>query len=235
MRRIARHFKRAIKEPNSLINAVARLARIKKRPKGLLAVKAAGRDKIQRVFSGKTPRKSLSYTEEWRKFARENPRLISDFEKARAKAKAGKTVIAGCIALEQLPKKGSVNYKTYKAVVGGKTFFVKEQRQGMNGTFFDSRVDLAEQQFWALMKAEGIIRNPRFEIAVPHFAWTYGENSFLVTEFYNARHITRAPKPVKMLAVGISEKLAREGIHDAQFLWDPSRQKAIIIDLRAEG
>ena len=222
---------RRIKFPINALKARLRLQRRMDVPK---ALERKAHEKVvsaKREVNGK--RIAITYTSTWKEFVDKNKTIIRDFLQARRQIlKGAKRAKAGIATVEELKKKGTINFKTYKVSAKGIMFFVKEQRQGKQGRNFEPEFDLAQEQIEKLMKAENIVRNPRFEIARYHLAWTKGENSYLVTDFYNAQPLLKAPNLVKMLARGIEARLLANGIGDVEFLWVPSKQKAVIIDLR---
>src|SRR3989338_5585377 len=75
-------------------------------------------------------KKWLSYTPWFKSFVKRNSGIIGNFLRAREKILAGRRKVKiGKLVLERLERPGFLHSEIYKASVGRKVFFIKEQSE----------------------------------------------------------------------------------------------------------
>lgn len=190
-------------------------------------------------------KKAIIYTPWFKAFVRKNPGLIKDFLEAKRTINSGKNEAkAGKISVERLERRGNSNFALYKAKVGRKVFFIKEQNAAKQGPNFDPRTDLADAQIKALQKAREALKGiKQVEVANYHLAFRLGENSFLVTDFYDGENLNYSPfLNSNANAAELIDKIGRI-LHKSKIIdygyynmiWCPSKGKIIIFDLRLKN
>jgi hypothetical protein len=191
-------------------------------------------------------KKSIIFTEEGKSIVRNNPGVIRDFLIARKRILQGEDEVkTGHLTLERFKGNGNVHSALYKARVAGKTLFIKEQREGFQGESFRGYLDLAEPQIKSLHDARTKLQSiPGVEVANYHLAWTSGNNSFLVTDFYKGEKIewnSNENYYSQLTGKKIGERVKRvieilrgnflDGTVN-NFMYIPTRDTIVVFDLR---
>ncbi|MFH0970783.1 MAG: hypothetical protein V1776_04980 [Candidatus Diapherotrites archaeon] len=190
-----------------------------------------------------TKRKSLIYTPEGKAFIQAHPGIIRDFLTARREILKGKEEVKkGKITVEWYHAEGDVHSILYKIRIGGRSFFIKEQREGFQGREFVPRLDLAKRQIMALHAARRLLRNiPGVEVANYHLAWTSGENSFLITDFYYGENCKKLMRDSTSIYEGIVPRIRKirgilrgklGDVKDYNMIYLPETDTIIVFDLR---
>ena len=191
-------------------------------------------------------KKWLSHTPWFKSFVRRNSGIIGNFLQARRKILAGRRKVKiGKLAVERLERPGFMHSEIYRASIGRKVFFIKEQNEKKQMEGFRAKLDLAQPQIQALEKAGQILedfnrRNGtgiKVETVKYHLAWTQGKSSFLVTDYYEGERFADNEElwkgPIGLLAGEAFALLAKNGFIGASkgnAMWVPRQRKIVLFD-----
>jgi hypothetical protein len=205
------------------------------------------RKALRSIAHSNTKRTTLTFTPWFEVFMKKNRVELKNFLKARRQILNGKeSVSVGGLKVERLKKKGMAHSHLYKVDYHGKSFFVKEQKEGKHGKDFLPQLDLAEPQLRTLSIADEILKRvPGARVAKFHLAWTSGENSMLVTDFYEGQEIVRSnegyafPKDFPKINLDRRISAIRNALSDisydariANMIYLPKTDEIIVFDLR---